>query len=72
MGSISTVRIFKPIRCAESSASVFECAEEYLDGIETPCTFVAPIASAAIAATRAESMPPDSPRTTDLKPFLVT
>ena len=33
-------------------------------GIEMPCTLCPPQASAAIAATSAESMPPDRPRHT--------
>ena len=37
----------------------------------TPLTRFAPSASIAIAATSAESIPPDKPTTTDLKPFLV-
>ena len=49
-----------------------EWSEENTLGIETPYTFSAPIASAATAATTAESMPPDIPSTTDRKPFLWT
>jgi hypothetical protein len=60
------------VRAARSSASEREWSEEYDDGIETPCTFAAPIASQAIAATSAESMPPDSPRITERNPFLRT
>ena len=36
----------------------------------TPYTFSAPIASAAIAATTAESMPPLTPSTTERNRFL--
>lgn len=39
-------------------------------GIEMPYTLPPPTASAAMAATRAESMPPDNPRHTPVKPFL--
>ena len=43
---------------------------EYGDGIITPSTFSGPTASAAIAAVRAESMPPDRPSSTVEKPHL--
>ena len=72
IGSISTIRKLSPIRSAESFASDFECSDEYFEGIEMPYTFLAPIASAAIAATSAESMPPDNPSAIDLKPFFCT
>ena len=45
---------------------------EYCDGIDTPRTASAPNASTAIAATMLESIPPDNPMTTCLKPFLRT
>jgi hypothetical protein len=38
----------------------------------TPVTFSRPRASTAMAATSDESMPPDSPITTCLKPFFRT
>ena len=57
---------------ASACASSTEWLEEYLLGIATPFTHFAPSASIAMAATKAESMPPDKPRTTDLKPFLPT
>ena len=57
---------------ARACASSTEWPDEYLLGIATPLTRLAPSASIAIAATNAESMPPESPRTTDLKPFLPT
>ena len=38
------------------------------DGISTPSTFRAPSASTAIAAVRAESMPPDRPSRLRLNP----
>ena len=37
--------------------------EEYFDGIKIPITFLLPIASTAIAALIAESIPPDKPKT---------
>ena len=37
-----------------------------------PWTLSAPIASAANAATNAESIPPEIPKTTDLKLFFIT
>ena len=58
-----------PLRSARSSASSLDPSDEYLEGIETPNTFSAPIASAAIVAQTAESIPPLSPRTTELKLF---
>ena len=60
------------MRSARSSASVRECSEEYADGIDTPYTCSAPIASQAIVATNAESMPPDNPRITERNPFFST
>jgi hypothetical protein len=45
-------------------------SDEYMLGMEMPYTFSPPTASAAMAATSAESMPPDSPRHTPLKWFL--
>ena len=57
---------------ASAWASEIEWLDEYLLGIATPLTHLAPIASIAIAATSAESMPPDSPTTTLRKPFLAT
>ena len=38
----------------------------------TPCTWSAPKASCAMTATSVESMPPDSPMTTSVKPALRT
>ncbi len=38
----------------------------------TPTTFSRPSASTAMAATSAESMPPESPMTTRLKPLFCT
>ena len=64
--------MWAPSRSARSDASSCECCEEYLLGMETPYTFSPPIASAAMAATSAESMPPDMPNVTDRKPFLRT
>ena len=42
--------------------------DEYLDGIATPTTFSAPIASTAMAVTIAESIPPETAIATFLKP----
>ncbi len=47
-----------------------ECSEEYRLGISTTCTLAGPIASAAIVAVSAESIPPDSARMTERNPFL--
>jgi hypothetical protein len=46
-----------------------EWLDEYLLGIATPLTRFAPKASTAIAATRAESIPPERPRTTERNPI---
>jgi pyruvate,water dikinase len=46
--------------------------DEYGDGMVTPLTFSLPSASTAMAATSEESIPPDSPITTCLNPFLRT
>ena len=43
---------------ASACASSTEWLEEYLLGIATPFTHFAPSASIAMAATKAESMPP--------------
>jgi hypothetical protein len=44
--------------------------DENSDGIVTPSTAPGPSASAAIAAVSAESIPPDSPTTIFVNPFL--
>ena len=62
----------RPWRLASSSASVTEWSELQALGMPTTCTASGPRASQAIVATRAESIPPDSPSTTDWKPFLRT
>jgi hypothetical protein len=62
----------RPVLAASSAASERECCDEYADGIDTPCTAPAPRASTAIAAHTAESIPPESPSTTEAKPFLRT
>ena len=59
-----------PRRRASSKASVRECSELYLDGMDTPSTHSAPSASTAIAATSVESMPPDRAMTAFENPFL--
>ena len=61
-----------PCRFARSSASVRECALDHSLGRLTTWTASGPSASQASVATSAESMPPDSPSTTDVKPFLRT
>ena len=55
-----------------SLASIRLCSDEKRDGMNTVVTFSAPSASAATAATRLESMPPDSATSTLLKPHLRT
>ena len=45
-------------------------ADEYRDGIATPSTLPGPSARAAMHATSAESMPPESPSTACVKPQL--
>ena len=54
---------------AVSFASTKLSFEEYLEGIKIPITFLLPIASTAIAALTAESIPPDNPRTILEKEF---
>ena len=66
------VRSSIPAAAHSASASVRERSEEKRLGIETAWTRSAPRASAAITATSDESTPPDSPKTTSVKPFLVT
>ena len=56
-------------RCRLSS---IDPRDEYGLGMPTPSTFSAPSASAAMAATSAESIPPLSAITTLLKPHLRT
>ena len=46
--------------------------ELYRLGIATPVTLSGPSAATASAAVNAESIPPDKPSTTDLKPHLRT
>ena len=55
---------------ARSAASSLEPSEEYMEGMEMPQTFSPPHASAAMAATSAESMPPERPSVTPVKWFL--
>lgn len=52
------------------SCIILDPSDEYMLGMEMPYTFSPPTASAAMAATSAESMPPDRPRHTPLKWFL--
>ena len=61
-----------PTRRATSAASSRLSGEENGEGMAMVRTAPGPRASAASAAVRAESMPPDSPTTTSLKSFLRT
>ena len=72
IAAIGIVSACRPCRFTRSSASVTECSEEYRLGISTTCTRDGPMASAAIVAVSAESIPPDSARITERKPFLRT
>ena len=65
MGSCS-VRI--PRFRANSTESSMLPWLEYREGIITPSTFSGPMASAAMAAVNAESMPPERPSSTFLNP----
>ena len=58
--SIGILRSAMPRLSASAIASSRLPSDEYRDGMETPTTFSAPSASTATAATRLESMPPDS------------
>jgi hypothetical protein len=62
----------QPRLSASRRASVRVASDEYRDGIETQCTRSGPSASAASAAVTAESIPPETPTRTSLKPFLST
>ena len=59
-----------PRASASATASDTDPSLEYRDGMATPWTWAAPTASTATAATSDESMPPDSPITASLNPFL--
>ena len=72
IGWIGSVEYCSPVRRASSAASSLECCDEWPDGIDTPYTCCGPTASTAIAATTLESMPPERPRTTERKQFLLT
>ena len=61
-----------PVASAKACASEIEWPDEYLLGMATPFTRLAPSASTARAATSAESIPPDKPTTTLRKPFFST
>jgi len=71
-GVIGSVWKSMPRFVARRLASPRVPDDEYGDGMVTPLTFSRPSASTAMAATSEESMPPDSPITTCLKPFLRT
>ena len=70
-GSIDWTLYSMPSARASASASALEWSDETALGIETPRTLSGPSASAAMTATSAESMPPESPTTAFLKPHLV-
>ena len=72
IGEIGTVNVSIPRLAASASESVMLPSLDHGDGIITPCTWSLPSASTASAATSAESMPPERPRTTSVKPFFRT
>ena len=59
-----------PRREATVLASSRLSGDEYREGIATARTAAGPSASAASTATKAESIPPESPSTTSSNPFL--
>jgi hypothetical protein len=67
---IGTVSSRQPRRAATAAASSSEWAEVNSDGSITQRTFSGPMASAAMAATMAESIPPDRPSSALPKPDL--
>ncbi len=69
---MGTVATSMPRLSARVTASATEPSLEYRDGMVTPWTCSGPRASTATAATRDESMPPDSPMTASVNPFLAT
>ena len=71
-GVIGSLRKSMPRFFASRRASSRVPREEKGEGMVTPVTFSRPSASTATAATSALSMPPESPMTTRLKPFLRT
>ena len=64
---IGISRNFIPTLCASACASSILPRDEYGLGMETPVTFSAPNASAAMTAVTAESIPPLKPITTEWK-----
>ena len=68
--SMGISRVAMPRFAARARASSVEASEVKREGISTPRTFSGPRASAARQATRAESMPPERPRTAREKPVL--
>ena len=70
MSEIGSMRPSQPRFFISSSESLMLPSEEKGDGIITHRRFSGPIASAARAATSAESIPPESPSTAFLNPFL--
>ena len=71
-GSIAIVRSSIPAASHSAWASVFDPSDEYRLGMDTAWTCSGPMASAAMTPTRDESMPPDSAKTTSVKPFFTT
>ena len=61
-----------PRLAAIARASAWVASLEWGDGITTQVTAAGPSASEAISATSAESMPPESPSSTRVNPFLRT
>ena len=57
---------------ASSRASDCVPSDDHCDGITTHVTLSGPSASAATSATSVESIPPERPITTCLKPFFST
>jgi len=66
------VMLLMPSLSARTAASTRLARLVKGEGIRTPSTFSGPRAEAAMAATRLESMPPERPRRTPLKPHFCT
>ena len=64
ISSISIILNSIPKFSAKICASSKDSEELNFDGIATPITFFSPIASTAIVAVSAESIPPESPTKT--------
>ena len=63
-------RVERQPSAAQISASSSDDCDVYSDGIMTQRTFSGPIASAAMVATMALSIPPDKPQKHFLNPVL--